>query len=78
MALLVLQMRVLAHGKLLWYLVGMDAFAPNVSRNVTLPLIHCACAIHKCDETIHFSEVLMHNEIAPWWSIRWVLACYFA
>ena len=36
-----------------------------LARNVTLPLIHCARTIHKCDGRMHFSKALMHDEIAP-------------
>ena len=40
----------------------------------SLPLIHCACTIHKCNEIIHFSKrskVLMH-----YYSDHSILECY--
>ena len=43
---------------LLWYLV-----------NGVINIEHCDRVMHKCDGRMHFSEALMHDEIAP--STHW-------
>ena len=39
---------------LLWYLV-----------NGVINIVRCDRVMHKCDGRMHFSEALMHDEIAP-------------